>query len=259
MGGGSHLLEVDDLAVTYGRSVLALAGVDLRVERGGCVALLGANGAGKTTLLRAITGLLPLYDAEVRRGAIRFADRSTLGRDASSLVRAGIAQSLEGRRIFPDLTVEENLRVGAFAVREREAIPGRQAEMVELFPRLGERMGQPGGLLSGGEQQMLAIARALMAGPELLVLDEPSLGLAPLVVAEIAEALRAVNERGTAILLVDQGTALAMRVTRQAYLLENGQIRASGPTPELLADDRIREAYLGTRAGSAVVAAEAGA
>ncbi|UTI66047.1 ABC transporter ATP-binding protein [Paraconexibacter antarcticus] len=259
MGGGPNVLEVDGLVVTYGRSVLALSGVSLNVPRGGAVALLGANGAGKTTLLRAVTGLLPLYDAEVRGGTIRFDDRPVIGRDASALVRAGIAQSLEGRRIFPELTVEENLRVGAFAVRDRAAIPARQAELLELFPRLGERLRQPGGLLSGGEQQMLAIARALMAGPELLVLDEPSLGLAPLVVAEIGAALRTVTDRGTAVLLVDQGTALALGVTHDAHLLEHGRIVASGPTTTLLADDRVREAYLGTRAGADVVAAEAGA
>jgi ABC-type branched-subunit amino acid transport system ATPase component len=251
------LLEVEDLRVTYGGSVLALERASLAVPDGGAVALLGANGAGKTTLLRAIGGLLRHHRGEVRGGQIRFDGRAIAGTDAARLVAAGIAQCLEGRRVFAELTVEENLRVGAFVGRARAGAHERRAELLELFPRLAERLGNPAGLLSGGEQQMLAIARALMAGPRLLLLDEPSLGLAPLVVKEIGAALRKINGRGTSILLVDQSTTLALHATDHAYLLAGGQTRADGPTRTLLRDDRVRESYLGMAAGADRVLAEA--
>ena len=243
---GAPLLEVDGLRVTYGGSVLALDGVSFSVPVGGAVALVGANGAGKTTALRAVTGLLRFHGGQITAGTIRFGGRSIAGVDSSSLVASGIGQVLEGRRVFADLTVAENLQVGGFHSRRREREV--RAELGELFPLLAERAGQPAGQLSGGEQQVLAIARALMAEPRLLLLDEPSLGLAPRVVAQIGEALRAVNERGCALLLVEQSTALAMRVTEQAFLLETGRVRAHGPTRELLSDGRVRASYLGTAA-----------
>jgi branched-chain amino acid transport system ATP-binding protein len=248
----SHL-EVSGLSVRYG-AVRALHDVSLDVERGGSVALLGANGAGKTTMLRTIGGLLAYHGGSVVAGDIRFEGRSTARADASSLVAGGIAQALEGRRVFPELTVAENLRVGAFAARG----PRRQAavrdEMFELFPILRERAGQRAGLLSGGQQQMLAIARAIMAQPRLLLLDEPSLGLAPIVVAEIADALRRINAGGTSILLADQNTTLALRATDHAYLLESGRLRTCRPTGQLVLDDALRASYLGTGSGHDEVA-----
>lgn len=239
------LLAVDGLTVTYGDAVLAVEDVSLQVPVGGAVALLGANGAGKTTVLRAIGGLLGFHRAKIKSGEIVFDGRSIRSEEPSRLVAAGLAQALEGRRIFADLSVAENLRLGAFSARDRSRELRKRDELLELFPRLRERLSQPGGTLSGGEQQMLAIARALMARPRLLVLDEPSLGLAPKVVAEISTALRSVREQGTAILLVDQSTTLALRATENAYLLETGRIRASGPTDSLLADDSVRASYLG--------------
>jgi ABC-type branched-subunit amino acid transport system ATPase component len=238
------LLEVERLRVTYGGSVLALDGIDFAVPPGGAVALVGANGAGKTTALRALTGLLRFHGGQVTAGTIRFGGRSIVGADAASLVAHGLGQVLEGRRVFSDLTVAENLRAGAFHHPRRTR--ALRAEMFKLFPLLEERAEQPAGQLSGGQQQLLAIARALMAEPRLLVLDEPSLGLAPRVVAEIGEVLRAITARGCAVLLVEQSTALALRVTDHAYLLETGRIRAHAPTAELLADGHVRASYLGT-------------
>jgi branched-chain amino acid transport system ATP-binding protein len=244
----SALLEVEELRVTYGGAVLALDGVSFSVPEGGTVALLGANGAGKTTALRAVTGLLRFHGGQVTAGSIRFAGRSIARADAATLVASGIGQVLEGRRVFADLTVAENLRVGAFAGRARRREREIRQELLELFPILAERADQPAGLLSGGQQQVLAIARALMAQPRLLLLDEPSLGLAPRVVAEIGQALRTINERGCALLLVEQSTALAMRATEHAYLLETGRIRTHASTAEMLSDERVRASYLGAPA-----------
>lgn len=240
------LLEVKDLTVAYGDAVIALDQVSFSVPEGGAVALLGANGAGKTTALRAVTGLLRFHGGQVTNGSIRFAGRAILRADTASLVAAGIGQVLEGRRVFAEMTVAENLRVGAF--RARGPRPERQIRetVAELFPVLVKRGDQPAGLLSGGEQQMLAIARALMAQPRLLILDEPSLGLAPRVVAQIGEALREINRLGCALLLVEQSTALVLRVTDQAYLLETGRLRAHASAEELLSDGRVRASYLGT-------------
>jgi branched-chain amino acid transport system ATP-binding protein len=247
-------LEVSGLSVRYG-AVRALHDVTLDVQQGACVALLGANGAGKTTLLRAVGGLLAYHGGCVAGGTIRFEGRRTDRADASALVAGGIGQALEGRRIFAELTVAENLRVGAFARggRNRQAV---REELLELFPILRERLDQRAGLLSGGQQQMLAIARAIMAQPRLLLLDEPSLGLAPIVVAEIADALRRINAAGTSILLADQNTALAVRATDYAYLLESGRVRTHAATEELVLDDALRASYLGTSGGHEQVAQE---
>jgi branched-chain amino acid transport system ATP-binding protein len=251
-----RLLEVQEITVRYGGAVLALDSVTLAVGAGEAVALVGANGAGKTTLLRAAGGLLAYHGGAVAAGDIRFAGRSTRRADAARLVGAGIAQTLEGRRVFAELTVAENLRLGAFAARERSREQAVRDQVYELFPILRERAGQRAGLLSGGQQQMLAIGRALMAQPRLLLLDEPSLGLAPIVVAEIGDALRAIAAEGTAVLLADQSTSLALRVTQQAHLLESGRLLASGPTAKLLLDDAVRDCYLGTASGHAIVAEE---
>ncbi|HZS15976.1 MAG TPA: ABC transporter ATP-binding protein [Candidatus Dormibacteraeota bacterium] len=253
------LLAVSDLTVTYGGAVLAVDGVSFEVPEGGSVGLLGANGAGKTTLLRAITGLLRYQNGQVTRGAIHFDGRDVTGADPSRLVAAGIAQVLEGRRVFRDLTVAENLRAGAFSARDRSREGEVRERVLTLFPLLRERLGQDAGFLSGGEQQMLAIGRALMAQPRMLLLDEPSLGLAPLVVRQIGDTLREINGQGVALLLVDQSTALALRVTRHAYLLETGRIRHSGPTAEMLSDETVRASYLGTARGDDALFREASA
>jgi branched-chain amino acid transport system ATP-binding protein len=247
------LLEVQEVTVRYGGAVLALENVSLAVAPGETVALRGANGAGKTTLLRAVGGLLAYHGGAVVGGEIRFDGRSTRRAHAARLVARGVAQTLEGRRVFADLTVGQNLRLGAFTAREL----GIRDDVLGLFPILGERLDQPAGLLSGGQQQMLAIARALMARPRLLLLDEPSLGLAPIVVGEIAEALNRIAAAGTAILLADQSTTLALRTTQHAHLLESGRMLMSGPTDELLLDDAVRASYLGTAGGHALVEEEA--
>jgi branched-chain amino acid transport system ATP-binding protein len=241
-------LEVNGLCVRYG-AVGALHEVTLEIPRGGSVALLGANGAGKTTLLRAIGGLLAYHGGRVVAGDIRFEQRSIAGQDAARVVASGIGQALEGRRVFADLSVAENLRLGAFAAGRRRSEADVRQEMLDLFPILHERLSQRAGLLSGGQQQMLAIARAIMAQPRLLLLDEPSLGLAPIVVSEIGDALRRINAAGTSILLADQNTTLALNATGHAYLLENGRVCADGATQELLIDDTVRAFYLGTSSG----------
>jgi branched-chain amino acid transport system ATP-binding protein len=254
------LLTVSDLTVTYGGAVLAVDGVSFEVPEGGSVGLLGANGAGKTTLLRAITGLLRYQNGQVVRGSIRFDGRDIAGGDPTRLVAAGIAQVLEGRRVFRDLTVAENLAAGAFSARRRSPVNEVRERVLALFPLLRERLDQPAGYLSGGEQQMLAVGRALMAQPRMLLLDEPSLGLAPLVVRQIGDTLREINaDQGVALLLVDQSTALALRVTRYAYLLETGRIRHHADTKTLLADETVRASYLGTgTSDSALFGAQAG-
>ncbi|MHB8682150.1 MAG: ABC transporter ATP-binding protein [Acidimicrobiales bacterium] len=246
--GDAALLEVVDLGVSYG-SVHGLSGVSLAVPSGGAVSLLGPNGAGKTTLLRAVSGLLGFHGGRITNGEVRVEGEVVNGADAASLVRAGVVQVLEGRHVFPELTVEENLRAGAFAARQRSRVAAVRDEVLALFPQLGNRLDQLGGLLSGGEQQMLAIGRALMGQPRLLMLDEPSLGLAPLIVESIGEALVRVNQNGVGLLLVEQSSALAAAVTTTGYLLETGQIRASGPTAQLVSDDKVRAVYLGVQTG----------
>jgi ABC-type branched-subunit amino acid transport system ATPase component len=247
------LLEVRDLSVSYGGAVRALHGVSMSVMPGSVVAVLGSNGAGKSTLLRAMSGTLALQDGAIDGGAISFEGRDLRRVDAGAIVRAGIVQVPEGRRIFGDLTVEENLRAGAMSVRGREARTAARERVYELFPRLGERTRQRGGLLSGGEQQMLAIGRALMSDPKLLLLDEPSLGLAPQIVERIGEVIREINRQGTSVVLVEQNAAMALEAADSAYMLEVGRISLSGPSAELAASDAVRERYLGVGSGGAAV------
>jgi branched-chain amino acid transport system ATP-binding protein len=234
------MLATDNLVVAYGGSV-ALHGVSMQVGVGETVALIGANGAGKTTLLRAISGLNP-----VRSGAIRFEGQPLGALASEKRVKLGIAQAPEGRRIFPGLTVEENLILGTTPWRKWGQSPTQDLERVfDLFPRLKERRSQLGWSLSGGEQQMLAIGRALMARPRLLLLDEPSLGLAPRLAEEVYERIRQIAAAGLTILVVEQNTVLALAVADRGYVLENGRVVLEGSAAELKQDARVREAYLG--------------
>jgi len=243
------VLEVDDLRVTYGGAVQAVRGVTLRVPDGKVVAVLGSNGAGKTTLLRTISNTLKLHKGKIESGTIRFDGGSLSGRDASAIVAAGVVQVPEGRRIFSRLTVEENLRAGGMGSRDKAAKVEAQKRVFDLFPVLHERRTQRGGLLSGGEQQMLAIGRALMAGPKLLLLDEPSLGLAPRIIGQIGEIIREINAQGTSVLLVEQNATMALRVADTAYVLDVGKVSLEGPSAELAATDAVQRLYLGHGAG----------
>ena len=214
------------------------------MPEGGIVALLGPNGAGKTTTLRAITGLLPIHEGRITKGSVRLGDREATGLDPEAVVRRGVAQVMEGRRIFDDLTVEENLRVGGWA--STPAVVREDLERwYDRFPVLRERRRQAAGYLSGGEQQMLAIARALMSRPRLLLLDEPSLGLAPKVLADVAELIRSINADGVGILLVEQNAHVALSLADHAYVMENGRVVLDGPAEELKEDDDVQEFYLG--------------
>jgi branched-chain amino acid transport system ATP-binding protein len=238
------MLEIRNLEVVYNKVVLVLRGVSLRVEDGQAVALLGGNGAGKTTLLRAITGLLPIHDGDITKGSIHWNGRELVGLRPTGIVRLGVAQVMERRRVFADLTVEENLVAGAYQRPDRE-VKGDAELQFERFPILGQRRRQLGGYLSGGEQQMLAIARALMSRPKLLLLDEPSLGLAPMVVAEVARVIREVNDQGVAVLLVEQNAAMALDVAAHGYVIENGRIVHDGPSDVLREDADVKDFYLG--------------
>jgi len=233
------VLRLDGVEAGYG-DVVAVRAVSLEVRAGEIVALIGSNGAGKTTTLRAISGLLPL-----RSGRVELEGRPLHGLGSAAVVRAGVAHVPEGRQLFPTMTVGENLELGARTREGRARRPETLARVCELFPRLAERRAQLAGTLSGGEQQMVAIGRALMARPRLLMLDEPSLGLAPVVVSAIFANLAAINRDGLTILLVEQNVLRALRCSHRAYVLENGTITLSGPSAALLDDERIKRAYLG--------------
>jgi branched-chain amino acid transport system ATP-binding protein len=233
------VLAVKGLEVAYG-GIRAVKGIDLEVHRGELVALIGANGAGKTSTLKAIARILPM-----KAGTITFEGRDLAQCEAHDLVPLGLALSPEGRAIFPNLTVRENLEMGAYSVRDPAAITKEIEHAVELFPRLGERMHQLGGTLSGGEQQMLAIARALMSRPKLLLLDEPSLGIAPVLVDQIFEAIERIRAQGTTILLVEQNTRRALAAAQRAYVLVTGEVVLSGDAQDLANDPRVQGAYLG--------------
>jgi branched-chain amino acid transport system ATP-binding protein len=232
------ILEVTDLAVSYG-GIRALRGVSLRVEQGEIVALLGSNGAGKTTTLRAISGLVPYS------GSITFDGRELRKCSPDEIVRLGLGHAPEGRRVFARMTVSENLALGAYTVRSKSEIDERLAFVINTFPRLEERLGQLAGTLSGGEQQMLAIGRALMSSPRLLMLDEPSLGLAPIVVQTIFGVIKDINKRGTTILLVEQNAQQALRIANRGYVLETGSMRFEDTGAALLENPAVAEAYLG--------------
>ncbi len=238
-------LAVSGLEVVYSDVILALRGVTLEVPSGQVVALLGANGAGKTTLLRAITGLLVSHRGRITKGTVQLNGADITGADASKIVRGGLAQVMEGRRIFAELTVDENLRTGALTRRDRGGVAATHERVMDLFPALKDRRRSVAGYLSGGEQQMLAIGRALMAEPTVLLLDEPSLGLAPKVVALIRDIITQVNEVGTSVLLVEQNATMALSIAHEGYVLEHGRVVKEGAGGELLADDDIREFYLG--------------
>lgn len=233
------LLAVNNLWVSYG-AIQALRGVSLHVDEGEIVTLIGGNGAGKSTTLRTISGLL-----QAQQGDIQFNGQPTRGRAAHSIVHRGLIQVPEGRGIFANLTVDENLQLGAYTRHDRAGIRQDRERALTLFPRVRERLRQQAGTLSGGEQQMLAIARALLARPKLLMLDEPSLGLAPQVVQTIFQVIREINREGTTILLVEQNASMALKVAHRAYVIEVGQILMDGPAAELAASDEVRKAYLG--------------
>jgi branched-chain amino acid transport system ATP-binding protein len=233
------LLEAEGLEAQYGWTRV-LHGLTFAVETGGITTILGVNGAGKTTTLRAVCGMVKT------RGEVRFEGRRIDGRSTEDIVRLGIAHSPEGRGTFVDLTVEENLRLGAYARRDRTRLAEDYERVYAYFPVLAQRQRQQAGTLSGGEQQMLAVARALMSRPRLLLLDEPSLGLAPLIVREIFRIVRTVNrEQGVSVLLVEQNASIALELADHAYLLETGRVVMSGPAADLKKDDAIRRSYLG--------------
>jgi branched-chain amino acid transport system ATP-binding protein len=233
------LLEVDGLSAGYG-PIRALDGVSLEVAPGELVAIIGANGAGKTTLLMAISGIVP-----ARGGTVRFEGRPITGLPPHEIVRLGVCHSPEGRRIFPRLSVRENLELGGFTQSDRATVRRDIEEVCGLFPVLGDRMSQLGGTLSGGEQQMLAVARALVGRPKLLLLDEPSLGLAPLIVTKIFDVIGGLSARGIAVVLVEQNARAALRLASRGYVLETGRVTLAGSGKDLAGDRRVRDAYLG--------------
>jgi branched-chain amino acid transport system ATP-binding protein len=235
----ADVLSIDDVHVYYG-AIHALKGVSLRVKAGEIVTLIGANGAGKSTTLRAINGL-----NRARQGTIRFQGEDITQASPHEIVKGGIAQSPEGRRLFPRMSVTENLEMGAFQRSDKENFAADMDRVFELFPRLHERRTQKAGTMSGGEQQMCAIGRALMARPKLLLLDEPSMGLAPIFVDRIFETVVEVNKQGTPVLLVEQNALMALDVAQRAYVMETGRIALEGPASELKTNEQVRKTYLG--------------
>lgn len=233
------MLTLENVSVNYG-AIEALCNISMRVEKGEVVTLIGANGAGKTTTLRTITGLL-----EPRQGRVVFENEDISGKATHRLVARGISMSPEGRGVFANLSVRENLQMGAYLKKNKREIAEEMEHAFRMFPRLKERESQKAGTLSGGEQQMLAMSRALMSKPRLLLLDEPSLGLAPLVVHTIFEAIEEIRSKGTTILLVEQNAHAALKHSDRAYVLETGRIVMEGPSKQLADDPRIKEAYLG--------------
>ena len=234
-------LEIKDLHVSYG-GIRALKGIDLTVEEGQIVTLIGANGAGKSTTLRAISGL-----QKPQSGSILYGGEELVGLPAKEIVRRGIIHVPEGRRVFPDMTVAENLKIGAFLRSDKDGIASDMEYVYTLFPRLKERSWQMAGTLSGGEQQMLAVGRALMSRPKVLMMDEPSLGLAPLIVKDIFSIIRRVNDDGITVLLIEQNANAALRIADYGYVLETGTIALTGTGEELLKNESVREAYLGKK------------
>lgn len=234
------MLDARNLSVRYGKH-LALNDVSIKVGHGECVVILGANGAGKSTLLRGLTSMVPIAD----EGDVVFLDRRIGGIAPQKVVEIGIAHVPEGRGVFTEMTVDENLRLGANPRRAREGAEGRREEVLALFPRLAERQRQRVGTMSGGEQQMVAVARALMSKPDLLLLDEPSLGLAPIVVGELFRALKRVRDSGMSMLVVEQNVRASLSIASRGYLLEAGRIVGEGPANTLMDDPGVRKAFLG--------------
>jgi branched-chain amino acid transport system ATP-binding protein len=233
------MLKIDNLEVAYG-NIKAIKGISLEVNQGEIVTLIGSNGAGKSTTLRAISGIL-----KPKSGSITFNGERIDGVEGHDIVAKGICQSPEGRRIFPKMSVDENLDLGAFLRNDKDAIAADRERVLELFPRLRERIDQKAGTMSGGEQQMLAVGRALMGSPKLLLLDEPSMGLAPVLVDMIFETIEKINKQGTTILLVEQNALAALNVANRAYVLESGSIKMSGKAKDLISNDEVTKAYLG--------------
>lgn len=244
------VLSIQNLEVVYSDVILAVRGVSLDVPTGSIVALLGANGAGKTTVLRAISGLLGTHRGRITKGSIMLSGADITSRSTASVVGHGLAQVMEGRRIFPDLTVQENLRAGALVHRPgRDALEAAYESVLSLFPVLKDRWDGSAGYLSGGEQQMLAIGQALMSKPRLLLLDEPSLGLAPRIIDQIRDVISDINREGTGVLLIEQNAQMALSIADHAYILENGKVAKAGPAAELRDDKDIQEFYLGMGEG----------
>ena len=235
------MLKLDNISAYYG-NINALSNINLEVEQGEIVSLLGANGAGKSSTLKVISGLL-----EPRDGDVYFRDDKITGMEPEKIVDHGIIHIPEGRQIFPTLTVVENLKIGAYRIRKSTNWRNKLDDIFEYFPVLSDRKEQQGGTLSGGEQQMLAIARGLMAEPELLMLDEPSLGLAPLIVKDIFKIIKKINSEGVTILLVEQNANMALKIANRAYILETGEIVHSGNAEDLASDEKVKEAYLGSK------------
>jgi branched-chain amino acid transport system ATP-binding protein len=242
------LLQLTTVESGYHRRLPVLRGISLTVEAGQCVAILGSNGAGKSTLLKTIMGLI---DNEPRKGEVIVTGKEMQGRPTEQIARSGIAYVVEGRGMFPELTVQENLRLGAFHRRDRSGIDSDLQMVYKLFPRLKERASQESGTMSGGEQQMLAIARALMAKPKLMMLDEPSLGLAPLLVTEIFDTIRRINQDGMGVLLVEQNASQALRIADYGYVLEGGRIVLEGSATDLQNNENVQELYLGVTSAQA--------
>lgn len=243
-------LAVHNLEVVYEDVMLVVKGASIRIPKDGIVALLGANGAGKTSLLRAMTGLLDVHRGKISKGYVSIDEQPIDTRRAPDVVRAGVSQVMEGRRVFVEFTVEENLRVGAYT-RNRVNMAEKLERVYSMFPILKDRRSQHAGYLSGGEQQMLAIGRALMAEPKYILLDEPSLGLAPQIVARIRDLIVEIKNSGTGVLLVEQNAAMALSIADHGYVMENGKIVMDAPAKELREDADIREFYLGMGADSA--------
>jgi branched-chain amino acid transport system ATP-binding protein len=239
------MLEVANLEVVYNDVVLVLRGLSIEVRDGQIVALLGANGAGKTTTLRAVTALLDIHEGDITKGTIVLDGEKIHDEEASHIVRAGIAQVMEGRRVFAEMTVDDNLRTGAITNTSSADIKESHARVMDLFPPLANRRKDAAGYLSGGEQQMLAIGRALMADPKLLILDEPSLGLAPLLVQQIRDVIVGINEQGTSVLLIEQNAVMALSIADYGYIMETGNVVMDGDPQKLLADEDVQEFYLG--------------
>ncbi len=243
------MLQIQDIAVTYQSTVPAVQDISLEVPDKSVVALLGANGAGKTTTLRTISGLLKIHNASIIRGTVTFDGERIERLNATQIVQRGIAQVLEGRRLFTSLTVDENLRTGAITSRDTAAVRRAYDRVMDLFPALRERRKSVAGYLSGGEQQMVAIGRGLMANPKLLLLDEPSLGLAPFMVQQIRNIIVEINAGGTAVLLIEQNAQMALSIAHQGYVMETGKIVMARSAADMLQDENVRKFYLGLHEG----------